>query len=55
MTTEEKISPKVISIFCIILGLVFCSYVVSYKVIDIVYFLIVLGFMFNYIKLKKLK
>ena len=55
MTTEERISPKVISIFCIILGLVFCSYVVSYKVIDIVYFAVVLGFMLNYIKLKRIK
>ena len=55
MTTEEKISPKVISIFCIILGLVFCSYVVSYKIVDIIYFLIVLGFMFRYINIKRIK
>ena len=55
MTTEEKISPRVISIFCIILGFVFCSYVVSYKLVDILYFLTVLGFMIKYIKLKRMK
>ena len=55
MTTEERISPRVISIFCIILGLVFCSCVVSYKFVDIVYFLVVLGFMLSYINLKRVK
>lgn len=55
MTTEEKVSPRVISIFCIILGLVFCSYVVSYKLVDMIYFLTVLGFMINYINIKRVK
>lgn len=53
MTTEERISPKVITIFCIILGIVFCSCVVSYKLVDIAYFLFVLGSMINYINLKR--
>lgn len=55
MTTEERISPKVINVFCIILGLVFCSFVVSYKIVDIVYFLVVLICMINYINLKRIK
>ena len=55
MTTEERISPRVISIFCIILGLVFCSFVVSYKIVDIAYFLVVLVCMINYINLKRIK
>lgn len=55
MTTEEKVSPRVISVFCIILGLVFCSYVVSYKLVDMIYFLTVLGFMMNYINIKRVK
>jgi len=55
MTTEEKLSPKVISIFGIILGLVFCSFVVSYKIVDIAYFIIVLCFMLTYINLKRIK
>lgn len=55
MTTEERISPKVINVFCIILGFVFCSFVVSYKIVDIVYFLVVLVFMINYINLKRIK
>lgn len=53
MTTKERISPRVINIFCIILGIVFCSCVVSYKLVDLAYFLFVLGTMINYINLKK--
>ena len=55
MTTEERISPKVISVFCIILGFVFCSFVVSSKMVDIAYFLVVLVCMINYINLKRIK
>ena len=55
MTTEERISPRVISVFCIILGLVFCSFVVSYKIVDIAYFIVVLVSMINYINLKRIK
>lgn len=55
MTTEDKLSPKVISVFGIILGIVFCSFVVSYNLVDIVYFVVVLGFMLKYINLKRIK
>ena len=55
MTTEERISPKVIGIFSLILGLVFCSCVVSYKIVDVAYILVVFSFMFQYINLKRIK
>lgn len=55
MTTEEKLSPRVISIFCIILGLLFSSFVVSNNYIELIYFVAVLVFLFRYISLKKLK
>ncbi len=51
--TTDKLYPRIINIFCIILGLVFCSYVVSYKFIDLVYFICVLYYMINYIYIKK--
>ena len=53
--TTEGLSSRIINIFGIILGLVFCSYVVSYKFIDIVYLLSVLYLMLNYVSLKRIK
>lgn len=56
MTTEERsITRKVIFLLGFISMLVFCSFVVSNSVVDMVYFLIVLGYMIYYIRLKNVK
>jgi hypothetical protein len=56
MTTEERgITKKVILLLGLVLMLVFCSFVVSSNVINMIYFLILLGFMINYIRLKNVK
>jgi hypothetical protein len=54
MTTEERsMAKEVILLLGFISMLVFCSFVVSNNVVDIIYFLVLIGFMIYYVRLKK--
>lgn len=56
MATEDRsIARKVILLLGLVSMLVFCSFVVSNNAVEMVYFLIVLGYMIYYIRLKNVK
>lgn len=53
-TKEKNVSKEIIFLLSFVSVLVFCSFVVSYQITDILYFLVLISYMFYY-KMSKSK
>lgn len=48
-TKEKNVSKEIIFLLSFVSVLVFCSFVVSYQITDILYFLVLISYMFYYV------